>query len=363
MQKFYYPVCSTKEEFNRDWKIDSLHGDTQSYGFHDGWDINLKTGGSTDLGRPLYGVLPFKRKYYHYNSHLTSGFGRHILNEVVAPFDNKTYWLHFAHMEEGGPELSEGSHDTVVGTIGATGRPRGQMSPHLHFSIFKKLPEKIDMIATSRKLLDEYWVDPEWFFEQLENTSEPMITIPARERDELIKRSSILTDLENAGYPHLQAVNAVIMSMKESQKDIKKEYDEFVLKIVEKLNPTGSIAPVTDKNYAMKLIEEMIGENDQIRHELKKITEKFNEEKQALERENSQLEKDIESLRQDISDMKTKHQLQIETLTDEHNVEIEKLEKRIDQVINDAERNKEKREDSEKIGNFFIELFNKFFKK
>lgn len=363
MQKFYYPVCETKEEFEKYWKIDNFHGATQSYGFHDGWDINLKTGGDTDLGKQIYACLPFKRKFFHYNSHLTSGFGRHILNEVVAPFDNNTYWLHFAHMEEGGPELTDGQAETVIGTIGQTGRPRGQMLAHLHFAIFKKLPEKLDMIATSKDILDEYWVDPKWFFEQLEKSTGPMITIPVKERDELIKRSSTLSELEKEGYINLQAITAIINGQKESYSELKKEYDNFILKIVEKLNPTGELAPITDKNYALQLIENLISEIDSIRGELKKQESKWQKESQVLIEENKVLTKEINSLKEEIIKLREQHQLEITDLTTKHNLELDRLEKRIEQVSNTVEKNQEKREESKEKRNFILDLIKKYFLK
>lgn len=363
MQQFYYPVCETKEEFEKYWKIDNSHGTPQDYGFHDGWDVNLKTGANTDEGKPIYGVLPFKRKYFHYNSHLTSGFGRHILNEVVAPFDNNTYWFHYAHMQEGGPELTEGKENTVVGTIGATGRPRGKMYAHLHFSIFKKLPEKIDMIATSKKLLDEYWVDPKWFFEQLEKSTGPMITIPAEERDDLIKRSAVLTDLENAGYQNLQMVNAVINGQKENYSELKKEYDDFVLKIVEKMNPLGKHGAITDKNTALSLIDAQIEEIDGLRAELKKQEEKIVAETKDLVAENKRLVGDVETLKEEIKKLREKHEEEIETLTVKHSSEIDRLEKQIGQVSQNIEKNQEKREEAKEKQNFLLELIKKYFLK
>lgn len=194
-------------------------------------------------------------------------------------------------------------------------------------------------------------------------STEPMITIPAKERDDLIKRSSILTDLENAGYPNIQAVNVSITGIKENYGELKKEYDNFILKIVEKLNPTGSLGPITDKNTALSLLDEVIIENDKVQSELKEKEDQWKKASAKLTEENKILEKQVGSLRKELEELRDQHTAQIEDLNKQHEVELDRLEKRIEQVSIEVEKNKEKRAENEKTRNFIIDLLSRFFKK
>ena len=52
-----YPVSpgGSQQEFDESWTLDNGYkfGDVRPYGLHDGYDINLKTGGDTDLGQEI----------------------------------------------------------------------------------------------------------------------------------------------------------------------------------------------------------------------------------------------------------------------------------------------------------------------
>lgn len=57
-----YPVgqSGTREEYDKLWYSAQGFGAKTSYGFHEGEDFNLKTGGDTDLGQPLFSQFPIK---------------------------------------------------------------------------------------------------------------------------------------------------------------------------------------------------------------------------------------------------------------------------------------------------------------
>lgn len=155
-----YPVGATgsKDEFTRDWYIAQEFGAVTNYGRHCGADINLKTGGDTDLGQEIKAIANGKIVYYHYSSHPTSNFGRHLVYKIDGAWGSR--WVHCAHMSDqdfknSAVDVAEG---TVIGRIGKSGTPYA----HLHFSIFKVDPVAfgIDNIANTTNELNQYWEDP-----------------------------------------------------------------------------------------------------------------------------------------------------------------------------------------------------------
>jgi murein DD-endopeptidase MepM/ murein hydrolase activator NlpD len=156
----------TKEEFERDWYDAQPFGAVTSYGRHEGADINLKTGGDSDLGKELKAIASGTIVYYHRNSHPTSGFGRHIVLKIDGVWG--TRWVMYSHMSDQDflgavQSVSEGQ---IIGRLGNSGTPVA----HLHFSIFKVDPvglyNKIDSIAHNETELNQYWEDPIKFINQ-----------------------------------------------------------------------------------------------------------------------------------------------------------------------------------------------------
>ena len=161
-----YPVSNTgsKVEFNKDWYVAQAFGNKTDYGYHEGVDINTRTGGDTDLGKEIKAISSGPIEYYHYGSHPTKGFGRHLVYRIDGPWG--TRWVMCSHMTETGSfsqqQVSEGQ---VIGYVGKSGTPVA----HLHFSIFKKDPVNlrngIDTIAKTVEELNEAWEDPMAFIE------------------------------------------------------------------------------------------------------------------------------------------------------------------------------------------------------
>jgi len=154
-----YPIGDgTKVTADQFWYVAQGFGNPTSYGFHDGIDWNLKTGGDTDLGQEVKAIASGRIVYYHYSSHPTINFGRHLVYKIDGPWG--TRWVHCAHLSEqdfknSAVDVAEGS---LIGRIGKSGTPYA----HLHFSIFKVDPVAfgIDNIANNEAELDNYWEDP-----------------------------------------------------------------------------------------------------------------------------------------------------------------------------------------------------------
>lgn len=186
-----YPVGNgSKEDFYKNWYLADTFGTDRDTYFHNGVDINLRTGGDSDLGEPIIACLPGKLVYYHQASHPGSGYGIHHVYEVETP--KGTRWIHNAHMQwiiHDQTELSEGQE---IGAIGKSGTGYA----HLHFSIFKVDPKTldrgIDTIAKTRQQLSDWWEDPIAFLESLPSTLEPM-------KNELLEKYGV-KDFEELDY-------------------------------------------------------------------------------------------------------------------------------------------------------------------
>lgn len=174
--KFQYPVGDgTRETFEKEWYVALGFGAKTDYGYHDGADINLKTGGDTDHGKPLFAIADWKIAYYH-NSHPESGFGTHFIYQVESPFG--TRWIHSAHTQKplDWTKVTSGQKGQKLAEIDKTGRPRLILPAHVHLTVFKKdpsgLPHKIDSIFKTLKDLNEWCEDPIDFFKKWDDYKE-----------------------------------------------------------------------------------------------------------------------------------------------------------------------------------------------
>lgn len=154
-----YPVGKTEEDFRNNWYNAQGYGVKTSYGYHEGDDLNLKTGGSTDLGQPLYAIEDGEISGVDTTS--TTGFGKQIFIKFKDPLDqNRFYWCMYAHCQsvtvKQGDQVTEGQQ---IGTLGKS----GTTAPHLHFSI-KNTPNGMDNVANTLEELSQ-WENPTKFIE------------------------------------------------------------------------------------------------------------------------------------------------------------------------------------------------------
>lgn len=167
-RNFIYPVGDgTKETFEKEWYIALGFGEKQDYGYHEGADINLKTGGDSDNGKPLRAISDWNIEYYH-NTHSESGFGIHFVYKVKSPWGDR--WIHKAHTQKplDWTKNTLGNKGDKLAEIDKTGRPRLILPAHLHITVFKKDPfgltNKIDHIFKTLTELNEWCEDPIDFF-------------------------------------------------------------------------------------------------------------------------------------------------------------------------------------------------------
>lgn len=147
-----YPVENWKK-----WYDAQPYGTKTTYGFHDGADLNLGTGGDSDLGQSLLAVCDGTISSVH--SHTTTPtFGKHIHLEFN--INGKTYYAHYAHCKDVfvtvGQTVKQGDKIATVGKSGT-------QYAHCHFAI-KNQPTGVDGIAKTKEDLKK-WEDPIKFIE------------------------------------------------------------------------------------------------------------------------------------------------------------------------------------------------------
>ncbi len=140
------------------WYIAQEFGNKTSYGYHDGIDLNLKTGGDSDLGQSLIAIANGEVTSVH--SHTTKPtFGNHLHIKHIGQWGES--YSHYAHCRDiyvkQGDKVIEGQ---VVATVGKSGTDFA----HCHFAI-KLEPTGIDGIAKTEEDLKK-WTDPLPFIEK-----------------------------------------------------------------------------------------------------------------------------------------------------------------------------------------------------
>jgi len=180
-----YPCGTSNADFIKNWYNAQPFGSKTSYGYHDGEDYNLKSGGNSDLGQPLVAVADGKIIYYHNDSHPTTGFGKHMVLECETSKGKR--WYHYCHCQEITSKIADVKEGEVIGKLGKS----GTTFAHLHFTVFKVDPAKlykgIDSIALNTTNLNTWWER----FELIKGeTSMPeLIQIEKKDFEKLIKEA------------------------------------------------------------------------------------------------------------------------------------------------------------------------------
>ena len=201
-----YPITNTglKSDVEKDWYVAQGFGGQTAYGYHEGLDWNLKTGGDTDLGQELKAIANGRIIYYHYSSHPNTGFGRHLILKIDG--DWGTRWIHYAHCLDTDftQEVKDVNEGQIIARLGKTGAPYA----HLHFAIFKINPASfgIDNIANNLTELHNVWEDPIMFIDKWMQPTQPQTLIgdqikynfgPPWGEIELQRARSLLRDLND----------------------------------------------------------------------------------------------------------------------------------------------------------------------
>lgn len=180
-----YPVDNFKTEWNG--TAGYGFGQSVSYGFHDGVDLNDNNGGNSDLGKPLYAVA--KGTVVGVHEHTGSGnFGKHVFIQIDGPWG--TRFVHYAHCLEisvqPGQVVEEGQQIAKVGNSGT-------VYAHCHFAV-KKKASGMDDVANTKAELDDIWEDPIAFIEKYLTSATSKITIDSKLYEELVRDATLWKD-------------------------------------------------------------------------------------------------------------------------------------------------------------------------
>lgn len=146
-----YPVGASLEDYLKNWYIASYFGEFRNTYYHSGDDLNLKTGGDSDLGQPLYAICD--GEICGTDTTSTTGFGKQIFLKFKDPLDQrKIFYAMYAHCDtvkvKVGDVVKEGN---IIGTLGKS----GTTVAHLHFSI-KNKANGMDNVPNDKAELTEW---------------------------------------------------------------------------------------------------------------------------------------------------------------------------------------------------------------
>lgn len=205
-----YPVDNFKTEWNG--TAGYGYGDSTSYGFHDGVDINDNKGGNSDLGKPLYAIS--KGKVVGIHNHTGGGnFGNHIFIQIDGEWG--TRYVHYAHcleiLVQPGQEVSEGQLIAKVGNSGT-------VYAHCHFAI-KKKTSGMDDIPNNKAELDDIWEDPIAFIENNFSSS-------ANQAQNLAQEITDQTKIPQIDNKEVQAIRSQLMDQAKTIEDLTRQLRE-----------------------------------------------------------------------------------------------------------------------------------------
>ena len=209
-----YPIGKgTQDDFDKYWYIASSFGENRGSYYHSGDDYNLKTGGDSDLGQPLYAICDGEITGTDTTS--TTGFGKQIY--LKFQIDGKNYWAGYDHCQmvavDPGQKVKEGQ---VVGYLGKTGTNYA----HLHF-VIKNKANGMDNVPNTVEELKE-WENPTEFIKKYLGESPEggnMIEVPQEDFENLVTKSTKYDAFVQAGYNTAEDVEQKVDQLENDKKN------------------------------------------------------------------------------------------------------------------------------------------------
>lgn len=230
-----FPVDNYLTEWNN--TAGYSFGDTTSYGFHEGDDINDNGGGDSDLGKPLYAIADGIVVGVHSHSTIPT-FGKHFFIQINGAWG--TRFVHYAHCNEifitEGQQVKEGQK---VATLGKS----GTQYAHCHFAI-KTKANGMDTIANTKAQLDDAWEDPIKFIK----TYSGSVSQPSDLQKELdkcrIDRDTHWNDLE--------ASKKTIDSLNQQVSQLNAQNSTLSTELISSQNEVKILKPLAEKVPGLK---------------------------------------------------------------------------------------------------------------
>lgn len=294
------------KEFKTLWYSAQAFGAKTSYGYHDGEDINLKTGGNSDLGKPIHAIADGEVTSIE---RITTGFGHNLHIKHDGPWG--TVWCHYAHCQnisvKVGDKVKEGQKVAEVGHTGNSRDSAGRPVAHLHWAI-KKQPSGIGNVANSIEELHKYWLAPIDFVERwmVHTSVEDLEPVQVEktytqaewqiERDERNKNWDLYQDTKK----ELEQARADIKSRDEEiekrKKDTEKVIEDFAKALAlpasaDRITVEARLADLLKVEDAKREIEKKL-ESEERKHdqEVNDLLNQVSVLKKQIEAQNSQIE-------------------------------------------------------------------------
>lgn len=273
-----WPVGKNEQDITN-WYNPQGYGVKTSYGYHEGDDLNLKTGGDSDLGQPLYAIANGTVTSVH--NHTTKPtFGNHV--HIQHDGEWGTVYSHYAHCQsisvKVGDQVKEGQQ---IGTLGKSGTDVA----HLHFAI-KNQPTGIDGIA---KTLDDLkkWENPTEFINKWKGTMSDdygNMVWKSSQHDETVKY--IYTDKDPRQTPSTE-IQQYIAGLKSRATDLQNQL-------------ARAEAEVKNREEQVSRLKEQIANEQELN---KSLTTKLNDAMSALKTLAGDYEGRISVLQEQVDDL------------------------------------------------------------
>lgn len=305
-----------------------LQWSTHSKNWHEGVDYNGAGGGNKDRNLPILACANGVVEWVGYHK----GWGWHVYIEHDHPTLGKLY-SHYAHLEpntilvKAGQEVTYGQR---IAGMGASGWPDGTMFVHLHFEIRKPIGQGYDFFPTPANGWDkakvaQYYYDPFLFIEKNKNVvdtkPQPVPSTPGtmpenNEVENLLKKYNVKTLAElsemvdrELGFlkgerEKTKTLENEVSTWKTRHGEVSEQYNDFILEIVEILNPAKPLPAVTDRVLAVQLVQDLVSSEDKLRKELKTKEKEFAEKEAELIAKNQDLQEVVEKMEQQIEKLK-----------------------------------------------------------
>lgn len=252
------------------WYIAQGFGVKTTYGFHEGVDLNLKTGGDTDLGQLLLAVADGEITSVHDHTGKPT-FGLHLHLKFDSPFGPR--WAHYAHLQsvsvKVGDRVTEGQPIAKLGKSGTD-------VAHCHFAI-KNQATGIDGLAKTEEDLAK-WEDPIAFIDRCIEKIAELVPPPATPQAEaagddaaISAYRNFIDDLVVIIRPPMDRQDmASLLGEMQTLKTTADNHDQFVREIADLVS-----SPTNDEEAVKEAVETQIGQlsSDVFEIKKKKLTE------------------------------------------------------------------------------------------
>jgi septal ring factor EnvC (AmiA/AmiB activator) len=333
------------------WYDAQPYGSKTDYGYHEGGDLNLKTGGDSDFRQPVYAIADGDVSSVEILSKIPS-FGKHLHIKHIGAWG--TVWSHCAHLDEivvkEGQKVKEGD---LVGYVGKS----GTTLCHLHFAI-KLAPTGINGIAKTLTDLKK-WADPIKLIEKYKTQpvtppvkEDPSIQLERtqKERDEARvqleeekKRSEAIDHDLHLALEKNNQLDSDLTSEKAATQLAKDNLAKFV----------DRCADMVGSPHDEESVVKFLSNYGKVFDDLNEYKDKYDREVIAHKATHDTYQRKTDDIAKQLDDMEKRHGADKIALQEKHQTEIDQLKGQIDRLQQEIAINTKKTESYRMVGDFF----------